>query len=57
MQKLHHPYPAAIRANPGRAIADGPHVFLEAVIANLKAAWAVPAERQFPPTTMALKFP
>ena len=56
LRKLRHPYPAAIRADPGRAIADGPHIFFKTVIANLKAAGAIPAKGQFPPTTMTLKF-
>jgi hypothetical protein len=54
-QKSHHPDPAAIRADPGRAIADGPHVFLETIIADLEATGTVPAKGQFPPAAMALE--
>ena len=44
---LHHVDPFAVRADPGRAVADPPFVFFEAGGAYLKSAAAVPAEGLF----------
>ncbi|MFC1513095.1 hypothetical protein ACFL5J_01460, partial [Thermodesulfobacteriota bacterium] len=51
---LHHPHPAAIRANPSGAVGNPPLVFLKTLLTDLKTAGTVPAERQLLLTTMAL---
>jgi hypothetical protein len=46
-ESLHHADPFAIRADPGRAIADAPFVFFKTFLANHKAARTTPAEFLF----------
>ena len=52
---LGHSHPAAIGTHPGGAVGDPPLIFLEAGIADLKTAGAVPAKRQFFPAAVAFE--
>lgn len=48
--------PFAVRADPSGAVAEAPFVFFEALGADLKPAWAVPAEGLMLFTTAADEF-
>ncbi|MGQ9499635.1 MAG: hypothetical protein ACUVQ6_04645 [Dissulfurimicrobium sp.] len=54
---LKSPDPATVRAYPCDAVTHAPHVFLQAVVTDLKAAGAVPTEWELPSTGMALEVP
>ena len=53
---IRHPDPTAVRANPRRAVADAPDIFLKADIADLKTAWTVMTIRHLLFTTMTTEF-
>jgi len=53
---IRHSYSAAVWANPRRAVADAPDVFLKTGIADLKTAWTVMTIGHLFFTTMATKF-
>jgi hypothetical protein len=53
---LHHADASAVRTYPGGAITHPPLVLIEADVADLKTADAVPAERQDLLATMTLEF-
>ncbi len=57
LAELHHPDPPAVRTDPGRAIAEPPEILLVTLVADLKTAGAIPAERQHLPAAVTLEFP
>jgi hypothetical protein len=54
---LYHADAAAIRANPGGAIAEAPSVLVKTLLADLKPAGAIEAIGKYSPATVALKLP
>jgi hypothetical protein len=55
-QNLHHADAAAVRTDPGRAVADPPDILFKARVTDLEATRAIPAERQDLSATVALEF-
>jgi hypothetical protein len=51
----HHTDPAAVRTDPGGAVAHPPFVLDETNLADLKTTGAVPAKRQYLLAAVALK--
>jgi len=42
----HHANPSAVRADPGRTVADPPYVLFKTFVADLETAGTIPTERQ-----------